>query len=107
MASLSFAEDKKAVKNIQSIYQKIESAHKEWPMASFTDLGGSERQVWRSNDETPFYRVKLLLNDDHGEVTYIYHLQGEELVFMFHDLENIPNSNDSSHRLLGPGRRWT
>lgn len=95
MASTSHAEDKKAVKSIQSIYQTIESGYKNWQTARFLDLVGAERQVWRSDDEPPLYRVSMQLDDDHAASTDIYYLKGEELVFMLDDYETNPHDNET------------
>lgn len=98
MASMSFAEDKKAIKDIQSIYQKIESGYKDWSTANYSNLAG-EYQASRSQDETPLWRVKWFSNDDHGPVSETYYLQGNELVFMLRDDEYIPmNSETKSTR---------
>ncbi len=93
MASFTQAEDKKAIKAIQSIYQKIESGYKDWSTASHSNPAG-EHQVSRSEDETPLWRVKWFSNDDHGPVSETYYLQGDELVFVLRDAEYIPMSND-------------
>jgi len=100
-ASSLVAQDKAALKRISSVFESVEKNYEIWLHYSYSAAGlegghAYENHVWKSEDETPYYRVESLSFDDHGQGKKQFIMRGSELLFVLDRSEMTPMQENAA-----------